>query len=280
MITKSFSEKLTAAAASNNSLVCIGLDPLPERLPESVQASDLPVFEFNRQIIDATADLVCAYKPNFAFYGALGVAGWQALKATIEHIPRDIPVIVDAKVGDIGSTSERYAAMVFDELQADAVTVNAYMGADAVAPFLSYESKGTFLLCLTSNPGADDLERCALSDGQRVYERVAAKAVAWNSAGNCGLVVGATQSDSMRAIREIAPELPFLVPGVGAQGGDVEQTVRAATRADGYGVLISTSRSVLYASADDFATAAREAAAALRDRINQFRQQPAAALSR
>ena len=187
-----FVEKLRAAAAQNHSLLCVGLDPDPKFLPASVGDRDNPTLYFLQHLIDATADLVCAYKPNFAFFGALGERGWSTLKTTLDHIPPSIPVIIDAKVGDIGNTAEHYARMFFEILGADALTVNPYMGSDAVAPFLAYREKGVFLLCLTSNKGAADFEEQELADGP-LYLRVARKACEWNSAGNCGLVVGATQ---------------------------------------------------------------------------------------
>ncbi len=276
MTSTSFSEKLAAATSSNDSLVCVGLDPVPSRLPESLRGEPDPVFAFNRRIIDSTCDLVCAYKPNFAFYGALGRAGWDALEATIEHVPDGIPVVVDAKAGDIGSTAERYAVMLFEELGADAATANPWMGRDAMEPFLAYRDKGTFLLCLTSNPGAADIMGRQLRGGRMVYEEVAARATQWNESGNCGLVVGATRAGAMQSIRALAPELPILMPGVGAQGGDLETAVRSAARPDGTGLLVNASRSILYASAgEDFASAARSAASALREEINQYRPRPA-----
>ena len=269
---KKFSEKLKTSIASNNSLVCVGLDPVKSRLPESIREKSDSIIAFNREIINKTSDLVCAYKPNFAFYGALGIPGWEALIATVEHVPSGIPVIVDAKVGDIGSTAEQYASMLFEEIGADATTVNPYMGKDSVEPFLAYSNKGTFLLCLTSNPGADDIEKRQLLEGHRVYEELASKAVQWDQSGNCGIVVGATQVEAMHSIRMLAPELPILIPGVGAQGGDVKATVTSATRRDGSGILVNASRSIIYASSgDDFGVAARTATEKLRDEINEYR---------
>ena len=266
-----FLEKLTQAICQNDSLLCVGLDPDPDKLPASARATDHPVLYFNRQIIDATADLVCAYKPNFAFYGALGACGWTTLKATLDHIPPSIPVILDAKVGDIGSTAERYAAMFLDELGADALTVNPYMGQDAVAPFLQRREKGVFLLCLTSNKGADDFEKQHLEDGP-LYQRVARKAREWNAAGNCGLVVGATQPEAILGIRALVPDMPLLIPGVGAQGGDLEAAVARGQDASGAGLLINASRAVLYASDGvDFGAAARQVAMELRQDINAHR---------
>lgn len=270
-MSSSFADQLARAVAANDSLLCIGLDPVPERLPAAVRGAHDPVLEFNRALIDATADLVCAYKPNFGFYGALGRGGWDTLAATIEHVPAGIPVIVDAKVGDIGSTAERYARMFYGELGAHALTVNPYMGADAVAPFLAWADRGVFLLCLTSNSGADDFEKRRLGD-EALYEHVARKAVEWGAEGCCGLVVGATQPEAMAGLRTLAPDLPFLVPGVGAQGGDLAAAVGRGVRDAGDGVLINASRGVIYASSgDDFAEAARREADSLRRQINQHR---------
>lgn len=262
-----FQEKLRAAAAQNQSLLCVGLDPDQAQLPATVRDQDNPTLHFLKQIIDATADLVCAYKPNFAFFGSLGERGWPTLKATLEHIPASIPVIIDAKVGDIGNTAEHYARMFFEVLGADALTVNPYMGRDAVAPFLTYRDKGVFLLCLTSNKGAEDFEQQQLADGP-LYLRVARKACEWNTAGNCGLVVGATQPGAFAELRQLAPDLPFLVPGVGAQGGDLEAVVRKGADTRGGGLLINASRAILYASGGaDFAEAARRTAQQLRQQI-------------
>ncbi len=270
-----FRQRLNRATARNESLVCVGLDPDPERLPAAVRGELDPVLAFNQALIEATADLACAYKPNFAFYGALGESGWATLAATIESTPEHVPVIVDAKVGDIGSTAEMYARMLFDQLGADAVTVNPLMGEDAVAPFLHRREKGVFLLCLTSNDGAEDIEKQQLQSGVPLYEHVAAKAVEWNANGNVGLVVGATQPDSLRAIRRIAPDLPILMPGVGAQGGEVEVAIGLGQDAAGAGLVVNASRSICYAgSGPDFAAAARRATLELRDQINQHRRRP------
>lgn len=266
-----FGEKLLTAVDRNRSLLCVGLDPEPGKLPSCVQGKDNPVLYFNQQIIDATGDLVCAFKPNYAFYGALGERGWATLEATLAHIPPSIPVILDAKVSDIGNTAEQYARMFFDELGADALTVNPYMGADAVAPFLARPDKSVFLLCLTSNPGAEDFETQQLEDGP-LYLRVARRARQWNAARNCGLVVGATQTAAFAELRAVVPDMWFLVPGVGAQGGDLEAVVRQGRDAAGAGLVINASRAVLYASSgDDFAAAARRAAAHLRESIESCR---------
>jgi orotidine-5'-phosphate decarboxylase len=266
-----FRDKLAAAVVHNRSLLCVGLDPEPARLPAAVAGRDDGVLEFNRRIVDATCDLVCAYKPNFAFYGSLGSRGWATLEATLSHIPSSVPTILDAKVSDIGNTAEHYARMAFDELGADALTVNPYMGRDAVAPFLARRDKGVFLLCLTSNPGAADFETQAGADGP-LYLRVAQQAQQWNQAGNAGLVVGATRPEAFSELRALAPGMPFLVPGVGAQGGDLDAVVRHGRDTDGAGLVINASRAVLYTSGgEDFAGAARRAAEELRAAIERCR---------
>ena len=268
----SFFARLAAASAANNSFLCVGLDPVVDRMPPALDGS---VLDFSRAIVDATAELVCCYKPNFAFYGSLGGHGWTILRQTIEHIPPHIPVIVDAKVGDIGSTAEHYARMYFDELGADALTVSPYMGRDAVEPFLAYADRGVFLLCLTSNDGAADLQTLTV-DRERLYERVAAKASEWNSGGNAGLVVGATRGELIRELRDRTPELPFLIPGIGAQGGDLESAVRWGQMAGGGGVVINASRSVIFASnGTDFQQAAHDAAERLRANISSVANQAA-----
>jgi orotidine 5'-phosphate decarboxylase subfamily 2 len=266
-----FKQKLAQASQRNNSLVCVGLDPSPDRLPAAVATAANPVLEFNRRLIDATADLVCCYKPNFAFYGALGASGWEALQGTLAHVPEHIPVILDAKVGDIGSTAERYAVMFFETLGADALTVTPYMGGDAVSPFLAYKDKGVFLVCLTSNAGADDFEKQLMGD-RPLYERVVEKAKEWNVAGNCGLVAGATQPEHIADLRALAPDMPFLIPGIGAQGGDLQAAVKHGMDGERGGILINSSRGIMYASSgDDFAEAARGATLELRDQINACR---------
>ena len=268
-----FRQKLAAAAVQNDSLLCIGLDPVIEKLPAAMLAEDNPILRFTSEIIEATSDLACAYKPNFAFFGALGESGWHTLEMTLERIPSHIPVILDAKVGDIGNSAEQYARMFFEQLGADALTVNPYMGHDAVAPFLDYGDRGVFLLCLTSNPGAADFQTLRVDD-EPLYQRVARQAQTWNNgAGNCGLVVGATRADTLIELRQLAPRLPLLVPGVGTQGGDLESVVVNGLDSAGEGLVINASRSVIYASAGaDFADAARSAVIAMRADINGLRQ--------
>ncbi len=273
-----FVRQLASSWERSGSLVCIGLDPEIERFPPHVAAQPSPIFQFNKAIIDATADLVCAYKPQFAHYAAYEAE--DQLERTIDYIHRSypgIPVILDSKRGDIGNTAERYAIEAFERYGADAVTVNPYLGGDAVEPFLRYADKGVVVLCRTSNPGSRDLQDLEVA-GRRLYQ-VVAELVArqWNSRGNCLLVVGATFPRELAQIRTIVGDMPLLVPGVGAQGGDVAQVVRNGQTDAGTGLIISSSRGILYAgSGEEFAASARAAAQALRDQINLSRAQRAA----
>ncbi|MBN1151944.1 MAG: orotidine-5'-phosphate decarboxylase [Dehalococcoidia bacterium] len=261
-----FKRKLYESAERNNSLLCVGLDPDPEKLPEG-----LSVAEFNRAIIQATSDIVCAYKPNLAFYEAAGFEGLRALEQTIAAVPPHIPVIGDAKRGDIGNTARQYARALFELFNFDAVTVSPYLGFDSVEPFISYVGKGTFMLCRTSNPGARDFQDLMI-EGQPLYEHVAFKALEWNIHGNIGLVVGATYPQELARIRQLCPEMPLLIPGVGTQGGDIDAVVRFGTDSTGMNAVINVSRAVLYASkGTDFAEAARNSALKFRDEINQYR---------
>jgi orotidine-5'-phosphate decarboxylase len=268
-----FIELLERSWDRSDSLVCVGLDPEIERFPPPISAQASPIFQFNKAIIDATADLVCAYKPQFAHYAAYEAE--DQLERTIEYIHRSypgIPVILDSKRGDVGNTAERYAIEAFERYGADALTVNPYLGGDSLEPFLKYENKGVIILCRTSNPGARDLQDLEIG-GRRLYHTVAELAARrWNSRGNCLLVVGATYPRELAEVREIVGNMPFLVPGVGAQGGDVAQAVQNGQTPQGAGLIISSSRSILYASsADDFAAAARKAAETLRNQINASR---------
>ncbi len=273
MSQTTFRQKLAAASVQNESLLCVGLDPVVERLPSAMLTEADPVLRFCGEIIEATSDLVCAYKPNFAFFGALGEGGWRTLESTLERIPPHIPVILDAKVGDIGNTARQYARMFFERLGADALTVNPYMGHDAVEPFLAYGDRGVFLVCLTSNPGSADFQTLRVDD-EMLYHSVARRAAAWDQdAGNCGLVVGATKAETLIEVRQLAPELPLLVPGIGTQGGDLEAVVNNGQDAAGGGLVINASRSIMYASSEaDFGTAARSAATTMRADINSLRQ--------
>jgi len=268
-----FVRRLAQAWETNDSLLCIGLDPEIERFPKHILAEASPIFHFNKAIIDATADLVCAYKPQFAHYAAYEAE--DQLERTIEYIHRahpGLPVILDAKRGDVGSTAERYAIEAFERYGADAVTVNPYLGGEALEPFLRHADRGVIVLCRTSNPGAGELQDLEVG-GRRLYQVVAELAAErWNSRGNCLLVVGATYPRELAEVRRLVGEMPLLVPGVGAQGGDVAQVVRNGCTTAGTGLVISTSRGVLYASAGtDFAAAARRAAETVRAQINAGR---------
>ena len=269
----SFIEQLKAAWTRNDSLVCVGLDPELEKFPARLAGQPSPIFQFNRAIIDATADLVCAYKPQFAHYAAYEAE--DQLERTIEYIHLNhpgIPVILDSKRGDVGNTAQRYAIEAFERYGADAVTVNPYLGTDSLEPFLSYEDRGVIVLCRTSNPGAGDLQDLE-AGGKKLYEVVAQLAASrWNSRGNCALVVGATYPRELAQVRALTGDMPFLVPGVGAQGGDVQAVITNGQTKSGYGLMVSSSRAILYAASDDtFIEAARTATRKLRDQINQYR---------
>ena len=269
-----FVTRLRAAWDEKDSLACVGLDPLIERLPAHIAAHASPIFHFNKAIIDATADLVCAYKPQFAHYAACEAE--DQLERTIEYIHRaypGIPVILDAKRGDVGSTAERYAIEAFERYGADAVTVNPYLGGDSLEPFLRYADRGVLVLCRTSNPGARDLQDLDVG-GRKVFAVVAELAATrWNSRGNCLLVVGATYPQELAEVRAITGDMPFLLPGVGAQGADVRAAVAAGQSADGRGLIVSSSRAIIHASSGvDFAAAARAATIRLRDEVNAGRK--------
>ncbi|MBI2852191.1 MAG: orotidine-5'-phosphate decarboxylase [Chloroflexi bacterium] len=263
-----FLEKLTSAVRKNESRLCIGLDPDPGLMPGGVG-----VFEFNKAIIDATCALVCAYKPQFAFYEALGQEGMDALRRTIRYIPPEIVIIGDGKRGDIGNTSRAYARALFDDLGCDAATVNPYLGFDSVQPFIDYHEKGVFILCRTSNLGAADFQSllCQTAEGARaLYEIVARKAEEWNKYGNVGLVVGATYPEELKQVRQSHPDMPLLIPGVGVQGGDLALTVRYGADSSQDRMIISSSRQIIYASREKgFALAARRVAEMVRMQINE-----------
>jgi len=271
-----FLTQLAASWARSDSLVCVGLDPEIERFPPQIAEQPSPIFQFNKAIINATADLACAYKPQFAHYAAYEAE--DQLERTIDYIHRNypgVPVILDSKRGDIGNTAERYAIEAFERYGADAVTVNPYLGGDSLEPFLRREDRGILVLCRTSNPGARDLQDLEVgAAGRRLYHMVAELAATrWNTRGNCLLVVGATYPQELAEIRRIVGDMPLLVPGVGAQGGDVAQVVRNGQTAAGTGLIVSSSRGILYASSgEDFAAAARSAALSLRDQINAHRR--------
>jgi len=273
-----FMQALRARWEQADSLVCVGLDPEPANFPPRVADAPDAIFHFCRDIVDATAQYVCCFKPQIAHFAALGAE--DALQRLIAYVHSDhpgIPVILDSKRGDIGSTARHYASEAFDRYAADAVTANPYLGRDSVQPFLDHADRGVVILCRTSNPGATDLQDLLVSDGGRaarpLYQHVAEKiARDWNGNGNCALVVGATWTEQLREVRAIVGDMPFLVPGVGAQGGDVEAVVTNSKTADGTGLVVSSSRAILYASnGDDFAEAAAAAAKSLRDEINRYR---------
>ena len=261
-----FLEKLTASSERNRSLLCVGLDPWPPQMPIEDIAT------FNRTIIEATHDLVCAYKPQMAFYEAQGLPGLRALEQTLIAIPSGIPVVLDGKRNDMASTAQAYAKAMFEAWDADATTVNPYLGGDSLEPFLAYEDRGVLVLARTSNPGSADFQTMEVrtpGGPEPLYRHVAHQVDRWNTRGNLGLVVGATYPAELGEVRAICPKLPILVPGVGAQGGDLEASVRNGVDANGRLAIISASRQVIYASkGQDYAQAARHAAEALRSRIN------------
>jgi orotidine-5'-phosphate decarboxylase len=271
-----FIASLRSAWERHDSLVCVGLDPEIERFPHPLAGEASPIFQFNKAIIDATHDLVCAYKPQFAHYAAYEAE--DQLERTIEYVHRtcpEVPVILDAKRGDVGNTAARYAIEAFERYGADAVTVNPYLGGDSLEPFLSHADRGVIVLCRTSNPGARELQDLEVR-GRPLYQVVAELAATrWNSRGNCALVVGATYPRELAEVRALVGEMPLLVPGVGAQGGDVAQAVHSGQTSAGTGLIVSSSRAILYASQGaDFAQAARAATQALRAQINSSRKRP------
>lgn len=271
-----FLDLLNAQIDKSNSLLCVGLDPDVNKLPQTLKDTPNQLFEFNKSIIDATYDLVCAFKPNSAYYEAHGPEGIVQLRDTISYIHETypgIPVILDAKRADIGNTNDQYATFVFDYLGSDAVTLHPYLGREALEPFFSRTEKGLIILCRTSNPGAGEFQDLSV-DGETVYSHVARQVSRqWNGSENCSLVVGATYPKELEEIRAIVgPTMPFLVPGVGAQGGDVKAAVESGIGADGKGLIVNSARGVIYASSNsDFASAARRVATETRDEINKYR---------
>ena len=265
-----FHDKLNRAWATSGSMLCVGLDPDPAKIPAHLQGPDA-IFRFCADIADATADLACAFKPQIAYFAAIGAEA--QLEKLCEHIRTKHPhvvLILDAKRGDIGPTAERYAHEAFIRYDADAVTVNPYLGTDSLEPFLAHTGKGVIVLCRTSNPGSGDLQMLT-TDGRPMYQHVAHMAAdQWSKMGEVALVVGATYPAELATVRGIVGDMPLLVPGIGAQGGDVVATVNAGATANGTGMMINSSRAILYASSgDDFAQAARNVAIATRDEISQ-----------
>ncbi len=273
-----FVEKLLAASRQNNSLLCVGLDPEPSRFPSVFSEEDieLSAVRFCQAIIEATAPYVCAFKPNIAFFEVLGLNGMRVFQEVIKVIPPHIPIIVDAKRGDIGNTASKYASALFDIYGCDAVTVNPYLGRDSIAPFLNYSDKGVFVLCRTSNPGAHDFQDLLVQNDhgelKPLYEVVAQRTQSWHKMKNCGLVVGATYPQELYNLRTLCPDMPILIPGVGAQGGDLEVAVSAGVDAEGERAIIAVSRAILYAGhGDNYATIAAQKAHLLRDQMNKVR---------
>jgi len=270
-----FIDKLTHAWARNNSLLCVGLDPDIDKIPPHLHQQTAPLFQFNKAIIDATANLVCAFKLQIAYFASQGAE--DQLSSTINYLQRHyphLPIILDAKRGDIGSTATHYAAEAFQRYGVDAVTVNPYMGFDCAAPFLSYKNKGVIFLCRTSNAGATDIQDLLVKETP-LYEQVAALIInKWNTHHNCLLVMGATWPAQLQRIRSMAGDMPFLVPGIGTQGGNLKAMIEAGQTADGTGLIISSSRAINYASQDkQFALAARKVAQQCQQQINQCRHQ-------
>ncbi|MBA5689516.1 orotidine-5'-phosphate decarboxylase [Rugamonas apoptosis] len=270
-----FINKLSAAWTANDSLLCVGLDPDMAKLPAQFQSAPDGIYQFCREIIDATADLACSFKPQIAYFAALGAE--QQLEQICAYARANyphIPLILDAKRGDIGATARQYAREAFDRYGADAVTVNPYMGSDSVEPYMEWSERGVIILCRTSNPGGSDLQFLKV-DGKPLYQHVARLvAEKWNSNGQCALVVGATFPEELAQVRAIVGDMPLLVPGIGAQGGDIAATVRSGKTASGAGMMINSSRAIIYApqqAGEDFAAAARRVALDTRDAINQYR---------
>ncbi len=275
-----FTEQLGQAERANDSLLCVGLDPEPAKFPGDWQGDTRRIFDFCAAIVDATHDLVIAFKPQIAYFAANRAE--DALERLIAHIHRtapEVPVILDAKRGDIGSSAEQYAREAFERYQADAVTLSPYLGLDSIEPYLRYDGKGLILLCRTSNPGGSELQAQRLPSGDLLYEHIARLAQGeWNKTGQLALVVGATYPQEIARVRRLAPTLPLLIPGIGAQGGDAAATVRAGWRQHNGStvgpIIVSSSRAVLYASAEpDFAAAARAVAQTSREALNRARAQ-------
>jgi len=274
-----FNRHVAEVQRRHASLLCVGLDPEPSRFPEPFQGDPARIHDFCARIVDATKDLVCAFKPQIAYFAAHRAEDQlERLMAYIRRVAPDVPVILDAKRGDIGATAEQYAREAFERYQADAVTLSPYMGGDSIEPYLKYDGKGLILLCRTSNPGGSDLQAQRLADGDHLYEHVARLAAGdWNRDERLALVVGATFPAELARVRALAPRVPLLIPGIGAQGGDIDATVHAAWRPDGT-VIVSSSRSVLYASrGEDYADAARAEALRTRDALESARRRVATA---
>lgn len=273
-----FSEKLKEIISSRNSLLCVGLDPDLDLLPDPLKADSDALYEFCAEIVRTTRHVAAAYKLNFAFFEVEGAKGWDVMARLLRTIPPNLLTIADAKRSDIGTSSKKYAEAILQRLNFDAVTVNPYMGKDSVQPFLQWPEKGAFILGLTSNPGSRDFQHLQIN-ARPLYKKVVKEVLAWNRNDNCGLVVGATHPDDLEGVRNIAPKLPFLIPGVGAQGGSLKQAIKYGTDAEAGAALITVSRSILYKSSGyDFAEEAQKEAESLNQQINSFRTQKQSAL--
>lgn len=270
-----FQEKLDKIIKKNNSLVCVGLDSDYEKIPQHLKTRKYPIFIFNKKIIDATHDLVCAYKPNSAFYEAQGAEGINQLKLTCDHLRKNYPstpIILDAKRADIGNTNKGYIKYAFSYLGVDAITLHPYLGMEAILPYLELKDKGFFILCRTSNKGAGEFQDLKINN-KPLYKIVAGKVIKqWNKYDNCMLVVGATYPKELAEIRKLVGDLTFLIPGIGAQGGDIEATIKAGLNSKGSGMIVNSSRAITFASSDkDFAQKARQKTIELRNDINKYR---------
>ena len=271
-----FRQKLCDTIENQQSNLCVGLDPDQERFPEFLNSYDDPVQVFLKLVIEATSDLVCSFKPNFAFYEALGERGWRLLREVVQNIPEQVVTIADAKRGDIGNTARAYARAIFEDLEFDSATLNPLMGYDTLEPFLNYPGKGIFALVLTSNPGAADFQMLETSDGP-FYLQILSKLCEWDQQESIGAVAGATRPEMLQGIRQIAPRMPLLLPGIGSQGGDLEATIANAAPTEDSPFLVNVSRGILYpegnpGNADDFQQLVREQALQYRDSINECRR--------
>lgn len=270
-INMNFNQKILKTQQEKNSLLCIGLDSDVNRIPEFLKKSKNPQLEFNSLIIQATKDLVCAYKLNLAFYEETGNDGMQALEKTLELIPEEVIKIADGKRGDIGNTAQKQADTLFKHFNFDAATVNPYMGFDAIEPFINYSEKGIFILCITSNPGSEDFQHLSFS-GKPLFEHVALKAKKWNTKNNIGLVVGATHIGELKKLRTLLPEMPFLIPGIGVQKGDLEKTIKYGCSTDGYNAIINVGRSIIFPTeTKNFQENIRKSAEKYSTEINSYR---------
>ena len=270
-----FQQKLDAIITKNNSLLCVGLDSDVKKLPQHLLGKSDAQFLFNKAIVDATHDFVCAYKPNSAFYEGIGADGVEQLKKTCDYIKQtypEIPIIIDAKRADIGNTNEGYMEYVFNYLGSDAVTLQPYLGGEALKPFLDQKDKGVIILCRTSNPGAGEFQDLT-TNGKPLYQIVAEQvSKKWNINNNCMLVVGATYPEELAQVRTIVGDMSLLIPGIGAQGGDVEKTVKAGRNSKNAGIMINSSRGIIFVSnKEDFAEKAGEEAVKLQKEINKYR---------